>query len=264
MFLLYNGNGSGSREARLVERVHNAHWELIKRNAVRILRTLTHETDAAEALEKTPFELWRGTNGFGDEFDLLYAMVPVGRYLEIELEADTYQGKALYESIAKALEETGNPVRFVGMEADTKGSATISTPVLQTSSVVVIRALSDFEALVSSTGGPVSGVDRIHTALHGYLKVVCDEGSITYSDDADITTLFKLIREKHPKLQTHPSGVEGTKILRWMAQIIDALNPVRNQHSMAHPSDDLLDEPEALLAVNAVKSLLHYLNTKLR
>ncbi len=33
---------------------------------------------------------------------------------------------------------------------------------------------------------------------------------------------------------------------------------------MAHPSEELLDEPEALLAVNAVKSLLHYLNAKLR
>ncbi len=85
-----------------------------------------------------------------------------------------------------------------------------------------------------------------------------------HSDDADITALFGLIREKHPKLQTHAPGVEGTNILRGMARIVDALNPVRNRHSMAHPSEELLDEPEALLAVNAVKSLLHYLNTKLR
>lgn len=264
MFLLYNGNGNGSREAHLVERVHDAHWVLIKRTAVRILRTLTNQTDAAELLESMPFELWKGTNGFGDRFELLYAKLPVNRYLEMELEADTYRGKDIYESIAKAMEEAGNPVRFVGMDADTEGSATVSTPVLQTTSVAVILALSDFETLVSSKGGPVSGVDRIHTALHGYLKVVCDEASIAHSDDADITTLFKLIREKHPKFQTHPPGVEGTKIVRGMAQVVDALNPVRNQHSMAHPSDDLLDEPEALLVVNAVKSLLHYLNTKLR
>jgi hypothetical protein len=33
---------------------------------------------------------------------------------------------------------------------------------------------------------------------------------------------------------------------------------------MAHPNEDLLEEPEAMLAANAVRSLLHYLNMKLR
>ena len=36
------------------------------------------------------------------------------------------------------------------------------------------------------------------------------------------------------------------------------------RHSMAHPGEELLYEPEALGAVNAVKSLLYYVNTKLR
>ncbi len=264
MFLLYNGNESGSQEVRLVKKVHDVQWGLVRRNAARTLRTHTGDADSAEALEKMPFELWEGTNGFGDKFELLYMKVPVGRYLEIELEADTYRSKARYGSIAEVMAQGGNPIRFVGMEADTENPSTIPSPQLQTKSVAVIRALSDFEVLVSSKGGPISGVDRIHTALHGYLKAVCDEAGIVHSDDADITALFGLIREKHPTLQTHAPGVEGTNILRGMARIVDALNPVRNRHSMAHPSEELLDEPEALLAVNAVKSLLHYLNTKLR
>jgi hypothetical protein len=33
---------------------------------------------------------------------------------------------------------------------------------------------------------------------------------------------------------------------------------------MAHPTEELLDEPEAMLAANAVRSLLLYLNSKLR
>jgi hypothetical protein len=33
---------------------------------------------------------------------------------------------------------------------------------------------------------------------------------------------------------------------------------------MAHPTDELLEEPEAMLAANAIRSLLHYLNMKLR
>lgn len=99
--------------------------------------------------------------------------------------------------------------------------------------------------------------------MHAYLGVVCDEARISRSDDADITTLFRLIREKHPALQNYPPGQEVQKILRALATIVDALNPVRNKKSMAHPSVELLAEPEAVLAANAVKSLLHYLNSKL-
>lgn len=264
MFLLYNGNVGYSQEARLVNRIHDAKWGMVERNAARILRDLHNDIDAADALEQLPFELWGATNGFGDQFELLCMRVPTGKYLEIELEADTYRGKARYESIARALEEAGNPIRFIGMDADAEDPAAIPIPQLQASSLAVSRALSDFEVLVSSKGGAVSGVDRIHTALHGYLKVVCDDAHITHSDDAGITALFGLIREKHPKLQMNPPRVDATNILKGFARIVDALDPVRNHHSMAHPSDELLDEPEALLAVNAVKSLLHYLNSKLR
>jgi len=264
MFLLYNGDQSGSREVRLVGKVHDTLWGVVRRNAVRILRSLAGDAISAETLEQLPFELWKGTNGFDDSFELLYLKVPVSKYLEIELQADSYRTKATYESIARALEEAGNRVRFIGMDVDAKNSQTIPTPKLETSSVAVVRALSDFEALVSSKGGPVSGFDRIHTALHGYLKAVCDDAGVTHSQDADITGLFKLVREQHPKFSANPLGVESTKILRGLAQVVDALNALRNRHSMAHPNEQLLEEPEALLAVNAVKSLLHYLSTKLR
>jgi Abortive infection C-terminus len=262
MFLLYNGNESSSRGFRLLKKVHQIKSDLIVRNAVRVLRLVGHNLEAADTLEKLPFELWEGTNGFNDTFDLLVLKVPISKYLEIELAADTYRGKTLYDNIAQALSEAGNPVRFIAMDADTETPDAISTPLLQKKSLAVSRALNDFELLINSKGGAVSSVDRIHTALHGYLRVICEESAIPCSADADITTLFKVIRERHPKFQ--PPGGEVTKILRGFAQIVDAMNPVRNHHSMAHPSDELLDEPEALLAINAVKSLLHYLNNKLR
>lgn len=264
MLLLYNGDPSGSREARLVEKVHDTLWGIVRRNAVRILRSLAGDACSAATLEQLPFELWKGTNGFGDAFEMLYSKVPVSQYLEIELQADSYRIKTMYQNIAGALEEAGNRVRFIGMDVDTEDSQTVPTPKLETSSVAVVRALNDFEALVSSKGGPVSGLDRIHTALHGYLNAVCNDAGVAHSQDADIAALFKLIREQHPKIGASPPGIESTKILRGFAQIVDALNPIRNRHSMAHPNEELLEEPEALLAVNAVKSLLHYLNSKLR
>ncbi len=114
----------------------------------------------------------------------------------------------------------------------------------------------DSEALIKATGA-VSGVDRVHTALHGYLIEICREENIRHSTDSDISALFSLIRQMHPKLQSGSPGTETQKILRGLAQIVDAMSPVRNRHSMAHPSEDLLEEPEAMLAANAIRSLLH-------
>ena len=128
MFLLYNGNESGSSEARLVSRVHPVQWELLRRNVTRILRTLLHDVDAATSLESMPFELWEGTNGFGDQFELLYMKVPVETYQEIELGADSYPAKARYETIAQAMEQAGNRIRFISMDANTDDLRTISTP----------------------------------------------------------------------------------------------------------------------------------------
>lgn len=45
-------------------------------------------------------------------------------------------------------------------------------------------------------------------------------------------------------------------------QIIDALNPVRNEKTLAHPNP-LLDEAEAMLAIHAIRTLLHYFDKRL-
>ncbi|HXE90838.1 MAG TPA: abortive infection family protein [Terriglobales bacterium] len=211
-----------------------------------------------------PFELWEGTNSFGDAFELLYATTTVDKYLELELEADTEIAKSRYKRIAHAMEQINNPIRFIAVDVLMEGVQGVPTPQLEVTSAVVERALSDFEALLHSKGGAVSGVDRIHTALHGYLRAVCNQEDIQYSDEADVTALFGLIRHQHPKLQKHPPGVEAQRMLRGLARIVDALNPVRNRKSMAHPNEELLDEPEALLTAHAVRTLLHYLNSKLR
>jgi hypothetical protein len=47
-----------------------------------------------------------------------------------------------------------------------------------------------------------------------------------------------------------------------MGSIMDVLNPIRNNASMAHPND-LLDPPEAMLVINAARTILHYIDTKL-
>ena len=54
----------------------------------------------------------------------------------------------------------------------------------------------------------------------------------------------------------------SVQILRGMAQIVDALNPVRNEKTLAHPNP-LLGEAEAMLAINAIRTLLHCFDKRL-
>jgi len=66
---------------------------------------------------------------------------------------------------------------------------------------VVDRAVKDARVLLTSSGS-VSAFDRVHTALHGYLRSACDNTGNTYGKDPSIIDLFKLVREQHPAL--HP------------------------------------------------------------
>lgn len=218
-------------------------------------------------LKDTPYELWRGTNGFGDKFELLFYKADIEAYTELERENDhnDYLHNEAYPDIATALEELGRPIRFIAVEMDVNGAVrSVAVPdKLTVTSEAVEAALTDAETLIR-TSGPANALDRVHTALHGYLEAICDRESIFYDDDASITALFGLIRRHHPALQIKDPQAQqmSAVILRGMAGIIDSLNLVRNKKTLAHPNQ-LLDEPEAMLAINATRTLLHYFDTKL-
>jgi hypothetical protein len=129
-------------------------------------------------------------------------------------------------------------------------------------SVVVERAIADAETLLY-TSGATSGVDRVHTALHGYLRAVCVDAGITHGVEPSLQELFALLRQRHPRLQDlGEHAAEITQILRAFSKILDALNVLRNQGSVAHPNPVLLDQEEALLAINAARTLLGYLDAR--
>ncbi|MBW3510610.1 abortive infection family protein [Janthinobacterium sp. NKUCC06_STL] len=132
-----------------------------------------------------------------------------------------------------------------------------------TASEVVRRALSDAKELIRSTGA-ISAVDRVHTALHGYLRDICDEESLSYPKDASAQQLYKVIRTNHPSFSAAGTHEEEIKrIGNSMAAALDAVNTLRNQASVAHPNADLLDEIDAKLAVNAARTLFNYVSGKI-
>lgn len=134
----------------------------------------------------------------------------------------------------------------------------------QSASEVVRRALSDADQLIE-TNGAQSAVDRLHTAMHGYLRAECGAAGVALPAGATLTQAFKALRSDHPALATlgvHSAEVE--KVIKSFAAVLDALNIVRNHGSVAHPTDNLIEAPEAFLFVNAVRTIFHYLNHKLR
>lgn len=129
---------------------------------------------------------------------------------------------------------------------------------------IVRRALDDADILVRNAGPP-SAVDRVHTALHGYLHALCREAGLELAGHPTMNQLFKALRANHPALsQLGSSAEEVSRVLQSMATILDALNPVRNSSSVAHPNAELIGEPEAVLVINTVRTLLGYLEAKRR
>jgi hypothetical protein len=52
------------------------------------------------------------------------------------------------------------------------------------------------------------------------------------------------------------------QVLRCISKIVDAVDSIRNQKSLAHPNPVLLEDPEAMLAINCIRTMLHYLNAR--
>ncbi|MEZ5099399.1 MAG: abortive infection family protein [Thermoleophilia bacterium] len=128
---------------------------------------------------------------------------------------------------------------------------------------VVRRAIDDVQLLLDG-GRPTSAVDRVHTAIHGHLRYLCDQAGIEHERDASTTALLKKLRREHPRMQhLGPRSQDIEKTLNAMGVVLDALTPVRNNASVAHPNEELLGRHEAQLVINAGRTVLSYLDSKL-
>lgn len=263
MIILYSGGGAQVTEV-LHEVMPAESWQKLKGIVVRMLRARGKQ-EAATLLEKTPFELRDGTNGFNDEFVVLHWPASFDAYVGAADWKEKRTYAAAFEHIAKTTTEIMKSyVRFVTVELDTaEGPAAVQSPNLQITNDIVERALGDAEKLIADAGG-TSGLDRVHTALHAYLRAVCDQRSVQYGQDASITELFKALLRQGTFRPAAARSEDVDRIVKALAVIVDALNPLRNRASMAHPNANLLEEPEAMLAINTIRTLLHYLNARLQ
>ncbi|MGZ4973244.1 MAG: abortive infection family protein [Limisphaerales bacterium] len=140
----------------------------------------------------------------------------------------------------------------------------VDTPVLAHTTEVVDEALKDAELLLQRSG-PKNAIDRAHTALHGYLKKLCLDRGEPLPTDASLTNVFKILREKFPEFQEAINhDFEAKKMFGSLAGALDSLNTIRNRGSLAHPNEMLIEHPEAMLYINLSRTVLSYIEFKVK
>lgn len=140
----------------------------------------------------------------------------------------------------------------------------VATEQLYVTNTTVERAIQDTKVLIE-TNGATSGVDRIHTALHGYLREVCRQAGIVLTEGETLTQVFKKLKASHPALQNGGTRQDDIdQIINSFSNTLDKLNPIRNKASLSHPNEELLEEDEAMFVVNSAQTVLNYLNRKFK
>lgn len=128
-------------------------------------------------------------------------------------------------------------------------------------SETVELAISNARTLIDAEG-PASAVDRIHTALHGFLKNVCKRSDIEFQKNDSITRLLKHLKEHKVLAEQDKSDGPLEAVLHSFGNVLHTLNLIRNDKSLAH-ANTLLDGADAQLAINAAVTIMRYLDEKL-
>lgn len=261
MIYLYNGGGAQITEI-FGEALHPDEWKTLRASAVRLL-SARRQIKASQALQSYPFALHNATNFFSDEFTVLSLDAALDEYVRL---AELQNEKSIenpFHAIATTVSEIGPYVRFVVMQLQSEeGPLPVPPPSPKITTEAVESALADAELLLRSRG-PQHALDRVHTALHGYLRAALERQGCPASQTAPATELFKRLREVHPALADLGARSADTKrIIMALATVLDAMGTLRNQASGAHPHLALLEPPEAMLAINSARSLLHYLDAR--
>jgi Abortive infection C-terminus len=258
---------SGIDQFELVKQLSPARFEVVKRSAVRYMTKKHAPFGEIDFFEQSPWEFWNAKNEYGDSFDVLYMTVSMDTFVEIENEVGIWRDRIVHAcpAIARAMDRVEKPVRIIAVGFDLDSAvANVPSPSVVTTASVVEDALAQAETLIGRHGAG-SGLDRVHTAFHTYLESLCQSLGPGIRDDIPITALFAYLKQHHPALAITESQDKAKleTIFRNLSKIIDTLDHFRDKKSLAHPNP-LLEDPEAMLVINVVRTMLRYLDMRLR
>ncbi len=169
-----------------------------------------------------------------------------------------------FEGVSHCFEKSNaKDFKIVKLILDDVVSQIVQNPSPSNSNESVYQSLADAEILISTSGAP-NAYDRMHTALHSFLREVCINHSIPYSSSDSINALLpKINRYIKNKLDSDGRNEKIFKIFRSTNAILDDLNYLRNHHSLSHPTENLLNNADALYAINIARSIMTYVDSVL-
>ncbi|WKA49223.1 abortive infection family protein (plasmid) [Geobacillus zalihae] len=205
------------------------------------------------------------------------------RFIKILIEADAYQQSKILRGVLKKYPLEYFEDRFEeGILSETEiknkrklytkieewisqleGNGLIKVNELKYDYEFVEKVLKQAEILINNHSA-ASAVDRVHTALHGYLKRICDEAGIVFEKGKPtIQEIFSKLKNEHPyfKVDNDPYFNE---IIKSISRLLHNLNDIRNNRSFSHPNENILGEPEALFIINMSRAILNYVNSKIK
>jgi len=148
---------------------------------------------------------------------------------------------------------------FIQAIVNSEEGKSVPEPIPKNTNDSVYHALKDAEVLIANRGA-ANGYDRMHTALHSFLRQSCENNNIPFSQKDGITALL-------PKISTHikslPDDGRNEKVfnmLRSANSMLDSINYLRNNHSLSHPTDELLTENDAVFSINLARSIMTYID----
>lgn len=129
----------------------------------------------------------------------------------------------------------------------------------------VKKVLDQSETLIANHSYS-SAIDRVHTALHAYLKEICKDANIKFEkENVKVQELWSKIKSDHPKfnvdIKEHNKPIN--QIVSTISKTLENLNDIRNNQSFSHPNEEIIEEPEAKLIINLSRVLLQYIDNKI-
>lgn len=160
----------------------------------------------------------------------------------------------LYSPPDAALLETGKRIASRLQESGVVPEIAVITPNAETKDFATL-ARSVREAIEKNE--PETGLDRLHTFVVRYVKVICEKHGISTDRGKPLHALVgEYIKRLKEKGRIESEMTE--RILKSSISTLEAFNQVRNEHSFAH-DNTALNYEESLLIYNHVTSSIRFL-----
>ncbi|AVX19623.1 Abortive infection C-terminus [Carboxydocella sporoproducens DSM 16521] len=120
------------------------------------------------------------------------------------------------------------------------------------------RAISDAESFMKE-GKYSSAIDRVHTSLHGYLRLLLDTKKVSYEESDTLMQLYSKLHNSLDPIENKEINNLIKSTIRSASAVIDSINTIRNKHSLSHPNEEIVGESEAKLVIGICKVLFDYI-----